>query len=89
MKHLEQYSLLLLEGILTIEHQTLYFLLPKRLTVLKVTKEFKHHSKTNCGPFWKVTLPAGELEKPFENWFSRKHLPNYELLVQCLAQVSS
>ena len=43
-----------------------YFYCQKRSTVLKVTKEFKHHSKTNCGPFWKVTLPGGELEKPFE-----------------------
>ena len=55
MKHLEQYSLLLLEGILTIEHQTLYFLLPKRLTVLKVTKEFEHRSETKYGLFRKVT----------------------------------
>ena len=56
MKHLEQYSLLLLEGILTIEHQTLYFLLPKRLTVLKVTKEFEHRSETKYGLFRKVKL---------------------------------
>ena len=56
MKHLEQYSLLLLEGILTIEHHTLYFLLPKRLTVLKVTKELEHRSETKYGLFRKVTL---------------------------------
>ena len=56
MKDLEQYSLLLLEGILTIEHQTLYFLLPKRLTVLKVTKEFEHRSETKYGLFRKVTV---------------------------------
>ena len=55
IKHLEQYSLLLLEGILTIEHQTLYFSLPKRLTVLKVTQEFEHRSETKYGLFRKVT----------------------------------
>ena len=55
MKDLEQYSLLLLEGILTIEHQTLYFYYQKRLTVLKVTKEFEHHSETKYGLFRKAT----------------------------------
>ena len=65
IKHLEQYSLLLLGGILTIEHQTLYFLLPKRLTVLKVTKEFEHRSETKYGLFRKVTETLGWMYRPW------------------------
>ena len=88
-EHLHQYSLLLLDQSFTQLTPNHAILLGKSLTVSKLTKESNTIPKPRYELFWKVTLPGGELEKPYELLVLKEHLPNYGLLVQCLAQVSS
>jgi len=87
--HLHQYSLLLLDQSFNCLTPDLVILFTKSLTVSKVDQRIKHHSKTQIWTVLEGDTPGGRAWETIWKLILKEHLPNYELLVQCLAQVSS
>ena len=88
-EHLHQYSLLLLDQSFNCLTPDLVILFTKSLTVSKVDQWIKHHSKTQIWTVLEGDTPGGRAWETIWKLVLKEHLPNYELLVQCLAQASS